>query len=280
MNDDMTDFESDTLRAKTAHVVEPWVVTIPDTIDQMFPGLVPEIDPSNVFIAPPNPSATVVLPSRPSAPVTEAFNYEPMPNVTRRIRGPVDRWLFRAMRVMHWTMGGLLAGTAGYGIYRIVTSVSDMIATVGIIAGTVLPLLVTAFIIKVVAPRFAGSGVAAKSYVSGGKTTTAGVAPSLQTSTGDVLTDKWVATMRDPKTKQVVGGWRNKKVGAFCAVGHLLNIDDPNGWKTGSGYNHKSMGQINKKYGKGMIKQVIAMNDNETPLPTIANFVEKKVRKS
>lgn len=109
---------------------------------------------------------------------------------------------------------------------------------------------------------------------------------------GDDLTNRWLARMRDKTTGQSVGCWRGVLTdpswptfetdinddSAKCAVSWLLEEADPKGWhpKDSRGTKHGSWAAMNEKYGRGVVKNVIRMNDQGVRLPRIADYVEKK----
>lgn len=114
---------------------------------------------------------------------------------------------------------------------------------------------------------------------------------------GQDLTSRWLARMRDPESGQAVGRWSgghydliaagydvdittavNMASGDKCAVSWLLEEADPKGWnrRDSRGTKHGSWSDINARYGSGLIKSVIAMNDRGVPLRKIADHVERK----
>lgn len=112
----------------------------------------------------------------------------------------------------------------------------------------------------------------------------------------DSLTRMWIMLMRDPNTEQVVGSWIGKEKfkpcevfgstnkldqGARCAVGHLLQIVDPDGWNPhGNGPVHNDLPAVCDKYGRGFIWDVIRKNDSgRYTLPEIADYVRDELAK-
>lgn len=96
----------------------------------------------------------------------------------------------------------------------------------------------------------------------------------------DELAARWVDKMRDRSTGQVQGAWRGETQNDRCAVGHLLEIADPDGWATGdSGFNHRAFWDLKRRFGKKVLKNAITMNDDGRSLPQIANYVERELHK-
>lgn len=111
----------------------------------------------------------------------------------------------------------------------------------------------------------------------------------------DSLTRMWIMLMRDPSTEQVVGSWIGKEKfkpcevfgstnkldqGARCAVGHLLQIVDPDGWNPRGGPVHNDLGAVCNKYGHGFIWDVIKRNDSgRYTLPEVADYVRDELAK-
>jgi hypothetical protein len=108
---------------------------------------------------------------------------------------------------------------------------------------------------------------------------------------GDDLTDRWLARMRDKASGQSIGRWRGMTTDpssdtfeqdlnddSMCAVSWLLEEADPTGWRPRDkrGTKHGSWAAVNAKYGRGVIKNVIRMNDQGVRLPRIADYVERK----
>jgi hypothetical protein len=113
----------------------------------------------------------------------------------------------------------------------------------------------------------------------------------------DSLTRMWIMLMRDPSTEQVVGSWIGKEKfkpcevfgstnkldqGARCAVGHLLQIVDPDGWNP---YDngmpvHNDLPAVCNKYGRSFIWDVIRKNDSgRYTLPEVADYVRDELAK-
>lgn len=113
----------------------------------------------------------------------------------------------------------------------------------------------------------------------------------------DSLTRMWIMLMRDPNTEQVVGSWIGKEKfkpcevfgssnkldkGARCAVGHLLQIVDPDGWNPdpNSTAPHNDFPAVCHKYGGNLIWEVIKRNDSgRWTLPEIADYVRDELAK-
>jgi hypothetical protein len=126
--------------------------------------------------------------------------------------------------------------------------------------------------------------------------------PSATPAGADPLTSRWLARMRDKESGQSVGAWNGGPYAAAmadiayggdfstaytmhgddkCAVSWLLEEADPKGWnrKDSRGTKHGSWSAVNAKYGSGLIKRVIRMNDSGVPLPKIADYVESHTGK-
>jgi hypothetical protein len=110
----------------------------------------------------------------------------------------------------------------------------------------------------------------------------------------DRLTRRWLDTMRSKHAGQSIGKWRggyndinDPTVGQVgfdddrCAVGWLLELNDPGGWhpRDNRGKKHRSYKALEAKYGKRFIRDVIRMNDRGVPLKKIARRIEPKLRK-
>jgi hypothetical protein len=119
-------------------------------------------------------------------------------------------------------------------------------------------------------------------------------------SAEDDLTTRWIAKMRNKRTGQSIGRWRggsydlmadsmyggsletavNMHSDDRCAVGHLLDLDQPYEGSWGrNGKKHPSMAKARAMYGDKLLKDVIGMNDRGVPLRKIADHVERKTRK-
>jgi hypothetical protein len=115
-------------------------------------------------------------------------------------------------------------------------------------------------------------------------------------SVADDLTTRWIAKMRDKRTGQSIGRWRggsydlmadsmyagsletaiNMHSDDRCAVGHLLDLDQPYDGAWGrNAKKHPSMAKVRNKYGR-LIDDVIRMNDRGKSLKKIADHVERK----
>lgn len=100
------------------------------------------------------------------------------------------------------------------------------------------------------------------------------------------LTQKWLKRMRDPKSRQSFSAWKAMEddgCESMCAIGYLLDSDDPEGWFKGV-RTHRSSRKIDKMYGKKLLGDVVDMNDargwsnrRAKSLRQIADHVERSL---
>lgn len=102
-----------------------------------------------------------------------------------------------------------------------------------------------------------------------------------RTADGSDLTARWVQAMRHGE--QARGMWQGAGE-ARCADGHLLEVYNPQGWRTrintftGTPLVHRDRPTLEKRYGESFIRDVRRRNDRGESLDHLADHVEQHAR--
>jgi len=233
-------------------------VTVPDDLTELL-GPAPITVAAPVTIEEPEPASIAPAPAETVKPATATAKRSGQTVIPL----DVDNLGYWLMRVMQPVMIGLSVVGVGYmfvnwisvGYITFWAGVPSAVAAIATVVG-VLVLLRLGVLIR---NQYAGFGSRGTATVE------------------DSTTQAWIQRMEDPNTKQAFGTWVDGD-GSKCAVGHLLDIADPKGFK-GNGFGSRAYRKMAQKYGRGTLSKVIAMNDSGTPLQKIANYVRRRTAK-
>lgn len=249
----------------------------------------------------------------PSAPVPQALGVEigevarPVKKIVkRRSRFSIDDYITWSIHTIKYGAIIGVVGTLGYGIYATVTGIMSLVAAVSVpaVIGVVVALVlfywissrlgITSFVAATATALSRGKSkqrsnasmslAAVALKPSAGTNLNTGLT---KTRSVDPLAEAWLDKMRDPRTRQGRNAYRSARhPDDRCAVGWLLETDNPNGWDdlgnpSVNGYFHTSMEKVERLYGRRLMDDVIKMNDKQRlPLSKIADHVEDQLRRS
>lgn len=286
-------------------VETPAVATVVDDVPMapvVTPALSPKLDPIALAIT-----------------IENDQRQRQQPSMTSRQHGGRKQKRFdghdhaiHAVIAVKYGVIALVGGVAAYGVYSIISGIVSLMSSVGtfasrapaVVCGIIVLLLFARFVNKLtvfkVAQRTMSKFNGTADLRHGLQADTGAIVRPVRTTTTvvkknkiggigqvsiveqpvDELAARWVDKMRDKNTGQVHGVWRGDNQNDRCAVGHLLEIADPDGWATGdSGFNHRAFWDLKRRFGKKVLKNAITMNDSGRSLPQIANYVERELHK-
>jgi hypothetical protein len=226
--------------------------------------------------------------------------------VKRRSRFDIDDYITLSIHMIKYGAIAGVVGVVGYGIYATVTGIMGLVAAVSVpaVIGVVVALILFYWISsRLGITSFVSATATALSRGKSKQMSNASMslaAVALKPSTGttintgltktksvDPLAEAWLDKMRDPRTRQGRNAYRSARhPDDRCAVGWLLETDNPNGWDdlgnpSVNGYFHTSMEKVERLYGRDFMNAVIKMNDQKRlPLSKIADRVEDQLRRS